>query len=464
MTRRTMSRRTMLAAAASAALFGDRKNRAPVSHEVLRAKIPEAHPVKLSNGLTLLAIEDPRVPLAWLRIQVDGAGKIYQTRPGLAQATAEMLRQGTRNRSGTQISEEAAQLGATLAGGTNSNRETGTIDGSGLSSRFEGWLALAADILINPAFPGDEFTTWRQRRIADSRIAASRLVSVAADRLMALSYGSHPAGLPEPSAGELAALTPEMLAGWHRQRYTPGNTVLSIIGRVRASDIASASEKLFGTWKTPESKVELPPEPQSGGKRRIVLIDRPGAPQTDVCIGGLLFERRHQDYFAMAVLNALLGGGNISRLDFALQRKVHVLNVLSEIGTARYTGSWRVRLSVGTDSTDEAINVVLSELQRLCDAPATSTELEDAKASESGHFALDLEQPSRVINYSYQRYRYGFSNDYWERYPAKVDAVTAAEVQSVAQKYYRPEAAHIVAVGDAAKLRNGLAKLGPIEG
>ena len=166
----------------------------------------------------------------------------------------------------------------------------------------------------------------------------------------------------------------------------------------------------------------------------------------------------------MAVLNALLGGGNISRLDFALQRRVHVLNVLSEIGTARNTGYWRVRLSVGTDSTVEAINVVLSELQRLCDAPATSTELEDAKASESGHFALDLEQPSRVINYSYQRYRYGFSNDYWERYPAKVDAVAAAEVQSVAQKYYRPQAAHIVAVGDAAKLRNGLARLGPIEG
>jgi zinc protease len=463
MTRRTMSRRTMLAAAASA-LLADRKNRAPVSREVLRVKIPEARPVKLSNGLTLLAIEDPRVPLAWLRIQVDGAGKLYQTRPGLAQATAQMIRQGTRNRSATQLSEEAAQLGATLSGDTNSNIESGTIDGSGLSSRFDGWLALAADMLINPVFPGDEFTTWRQRRIADSRISASRPASVAADRLMALSYGTHPAGLAGPSAGELAALTPEMLADWHRQRYTPGNTVLSIIGRVRLSDIASASERLFGTWKTPESKVELPPEPQTGGRRRIVLIDRPGAPQTEVCIGGLLFERRNQDYFAMAVLNALLGGGNISRLDFALQRKVHVLNVLSEIGTARNTGYWRVRLSVGTDSTVEAINVVLGELQRLCDAPVASTELEDAKASESGHFALDLEQPSKVINYSYQRYRYGFSNDYWERYPAKVDAVAAAEVQSVAQKYYRPEGAHIVAVGDATKLRDGLAKLGPVEG
>jgi zinc protease len=376
-----------------------------------------------------------------------------------------MLRHGTQSRSGSQLTAEAAQFGATLSSGTFSNRETATIDGSGLSSHFNGWLTLAADMLMNPVFPGDEFTSWRQRRIADSRIRASRPALVAANRLMALCYGQHPTSrLGDPSADELAALTPEMLADWHRQQYTPRNTVLAIIGRVRASDIASASEKLFGSWKTPESKVQLPPEPQPGGKRHIVLVDRPGAPQTDVYIGGLLFERRSQDYIPLVVLNALFGGGNISRLDFALQKKkVHVLDVISEFGTARSTGYWRVRMTVGTDSTVEAINVVLDELRRLCDQQASATELAEAKASESGHFALDLEQPSLVINYSYQRYRYGFSNDYWERYPAQIDAVAASEVQSVAQKYFRPETAHIVAVGDAAKIRNGLAKLGPIE-
>jgi zinc protease len=228
--------------------------------------------------------------------------------------------------------------------------------------------------------------------------------------------------------------------------------------------MTSASEKLFGSWKAAESKVELPPEPQRDGKRRILLINRPGAPQSEVFIGGLLFERRHQDYFPMVVLNALLGSGNISRLDFALQQaKVRVLDVISEIGTARFTGYWRVRLSVGTASTIGAINVVLNELRRLCDEQAASAELEEAKASETGHFALDLEQPPRVINYSYQRYRYGFSNDYWERYPAKISAVAASEVQSVAQKYYSPDAAHIVVVGDAALIRSGLAKLWPIE-
>ncbi len=463
MTREPVTRRTLLTAATGAVLSADRKNRAPVSREVLRVKIPEAYPLTLPNGLTLLAIEDQRVPLAWLKIQVDGAGRVYQSRPAVAQATADMLSQGTRSRSGSQIAGEAAGLGARLSSGILSNYENATIDGSGLSSHFEGWLALAADMLIEPAFPGDEFTGWRARQIVNARLSAARPASVAADRLMALCYGPHPRGLGDPSPKDLEALTPEILADWHRQHYTPRNTVVSVIGRARTSDVASLSGKLFGNWKAPESTFQLPPEPQPVGTRRIVLVDRAGAPQTEVAIGGLLFERRSPDFFPMEVLNTLLGGGNIARLDFALAQKTHVMNVVSEYGTARYTGYWRVRMSVSTASTVEAIRIVLNELRRLCDEPASGSELDEAKSSITGAFALDLEQPSHVINYSYQRYRYGFSNDYWERYPAKISAVAATEVQSVAQKYFRPETAHIVAVGDALRIRSDLAKLGPVE-
>jgi len=303
-----MTRRTLLAAAAATVVSADRKNRAPVSHEILRVKIPEAYPVKLSNGLTLLAIEDQRVPLVWLKIQVDGAGRVYQPRPAVAQATAEMLSQGTRSRSANQLTEAAAGLGAKLSSGILSNYENATIEGSGLSSHFEGWLALAADMLIEPAFPGDEFTGWRARQMVSARLSGARPASVAADRLTALCYGTHPRGFGDPSPPELEALTPEMLADWHRQRYTPRNTVISVIGRARTADVASLSGKLFGDWKTPESTFQLPPEPQPVGTRRIVLVDRPGAPQTEVAIGGLLFERRSPDFFPMEVLNTLLGG------------------------------------------------------------------------------------------------------------------------------------------------------------
>ncbi len=280
---------------------------------------------------------------------------------------------------------------------------------------------------------------------------------------MQISYGAHPAGRVNPSPEDLAALTPEMLAAWHRERYAPASTVLTAIGRIRSSAVASQAEKLFAGWKTPEVKFSLPPEPARDARRRIVLIDRAGAPQTQISVGGLLFERRDPDFFPMVVLDVVLGGAGTSRLSRVLEETGRALKVSSAYGTARHTGFWRVRAAVRTELTQGVLEVMLTELQRLCQEPVTTAELDAAKASQVGSFALDLEQPSQVINYSYQRYRYGFSADYWERYPAKINAVTAAEVQAVAQKYFNPDRAHIVAVGDAARIRAALSKLGPVE-
>lgn len=458
-----MTRRTLLALAASA-FAAERKNRAPISHETLTLKLPEASPVKLSNGFTLLAIEDNRLPLAWVKFQVDGAGEIYESRPGLAQATAEMLGEGSKERSGKQMIEEASRLGATFNTGTFSNRETATLEGSGLSSRFDEWLALLAEILLHPAFPGDEFNGMRQRWLVNLRMRAAQPGPLAQDRLTRLTYGSHPAaGRDDPPPEALAQLTPEMLAAWHRERYTPANTVLSVIGRVRTSHVESQVEKLFGHWKSSEAKFSLPAQPVPSIRRRVVLINRPGAPQTQIALGGLLFERRDPDFFPLEVLTQVLGNGGTSRLSQLLEETGRAVSVSCEYGTAHFTGYWRVKAAMRTDSTASVLEIILAQLRRLCDEPVSSAELDDAKTSVVGRFALDLEQPSQVINYSYQRYRYGFSADYWERYPAKINAVTPAEVQAVAQKYFNPDRAHIVAVGDAARIRATLAKLGPVE-
>ena len=457
-----MTRRTMLALAASA-LTAERKNRAPFSHETLTVKLPQASAVKLPNGLTLLAVEDNRLPLAWIRVQVDGAGKVYESRPGLAEATADMLVQGSRTRSGKQILDDAARLGATLTSGTISNRETATLEGSGLSGKFDEWLALAADVLMHPAFPGDEFAGMRQRWLVDLRMRSAQPNELANDTLIRLTYGTHPAGRANPSPEEIAALTPEMLAAWHRERYAPANTVLTVVGRVRPSAVTAQAERLFSDWKIPEPKFSLPPEPQVAPRRRIELMDRPRAPQTQLAIGGLLFERRDPDFFPMEVLNAVLGASGTARLARRLVDTGRALSGESTYGTAHFTGSWRIHAAVRSDSTAGVLDTIFEELRRLCDEPVPAAELDEAKAAIVGRFALDLEQPSEVINHSYQRYRYGFSADYWERYPAKINAVTPAEVQAVAQKYYNPDRAHIAAVGDAAQIRGALAKFGPVE-
>jgi zinc protease len=456
-----MTRRALLALAASA-FAAERKNRVPVSHEPLNVKLPQATPVQLSNGLTLIAMEDSRLPLAWVRFQVDGAGSLYEPHKGLANITASMLVEGSKHRSGQQIAQEAARLGATLDAGLDPRRETATVDASGLSARFYDWLALTADLLQNPTFAVDEFNGRRERRGVNLRMDAARPDDVANESLNRVIYGSHPAGAGSPTAEDLAALTPEMAASWHRERYAPANTVLTVIGRVRTSAVSSAAEKLLSGWKTPAPRFSLPPEPQPQAHRRILVIDRPGAAQTRLAIGNLLFPRGSPDYDATTIANRVLGAGGNSRVE-QLEASGQVLTARSTMATARFTGNWQIRATMRTEATAAALTSIFAELRRLCEEPVPSQELEEAKSAAIGRFALTLEQPSDVINYSYTRYRYGFSADYWEHSPARTGALTAAEIQAVARKYYQPEQAHIVAVGDASKIREALSKFGKVE-
>jgi zinc protease len=459
-----MTRRELLAMAAPGAFAAEHLNRAPVSHENLTVKLPEAAPVTLSNGVTLLAIEDDRLPIALVRFQVEDAGAIYSPRSGVAECTAEMLTEGGGGRSGKQIADEAARLGATLSSAAPVAAEAAMVEASGLISHFSEWLDLTAAVMLHPSFPADEFSALKQRWRVRSRLRMTQPSNLADDTFQRLIYGSHPAAVAFPSAESLATVTPEMLADWHRERYTPAKTIVLCIGRVRASSFVSRMEKLLGGWKAAEAHPSPPLPPQPASARRIVLIDRPGAPQTELAIGGLLMERRDPDFIAMAVLNGVLGGNVGSRLFRILrEEKGYAFNPASVYSAYRFAGFWRVKAAVRTDATADSIAIVLEQLRRLCDEPVPDGELDRAKSSAVGNFALRLEQPSQVITQSYLRYRYGFSADYWERYPAKVNSVSAAEIQAVAKKYLAPQRAQIVAVGDAAHIRPVLDKLGKVE-
>jgi zinc protease len=459
-----MTRRELLAMAATGAFAAEHFNRAPVSHENLTVKLPEAEPAKLSNGVTLLAIEDSRLPIAQVRFQMEDAGAIYSPRQGVAECTAEMLTEGGGGRSGKQIADEAARLGATLSSSAPAAAEAATAEAGGLTSHFPEWLDLITAVVLHPSFPADEFSAVRQRWRVRSRLRVTQPSNLADDTLQRLIYGSHPAAVTLPPGESLATITPEMLAQWHRERYTPAKTIILCIGRVRPSAFASRMEKLLGSWKATEASPTPPAPPQPASARRIVLIDRPGAAQTELAIGGLLMERRDPDFIAMVVLNGVLGGTASSRLVRILRdEKGYSFNPSSVYSAYRFPGFWRVKAAARTDATADSVAIVLEQLRRLCDEAIPPDELDAAKSNAVGSFALRLEQPAQVINQSYLRYRYGFSADYWERYPVKVNSVSAAEIQAVAQKYLAPERAQIVAVGDAARIRTGLDKLGKVE-
>src|SRR5262249_5842610 len=238
----------------------ERKNRAPVSKEVLKVTLPRATEATLSNGLTVLVMENHRLPMISLQYNISGAGPIFEpsNSVGLSNITAQMLREGTKTKTSVQIAEQAAQLGAEISASAGFGSSSTIINASGLSDNLDQWLALTNDVLLNPTFPADELNRLKQRLKAQLKQQRANPNFLSNERFSRAVYGAHPASVVAATNESIDAITPEMLAKWHQDRYTPQNTILGIIGDVKAAEIVPKLEKALGGWKKTDLKEVLP--------------------------------------------------------------------------------------------------------------------------------------------------------------------------------------------------------------
>ena len=444
----------------------ERKNRAPVSKDVLKVTLPRASEAMLSNGLTVLIMENHRLPMISLQFNVSGAGPIFEpsNMPGLASTTAQMLREGTRSRTSLQIAEETAQLGAAISGSAGFGSSATVINASGLSDNFDQWFALASDILLNPNFPADELNRLKQRMKAQLRQQRASPNFLSNETFSRAVYGSHPAATVSPTNESIDAITPEMLAKWRQDRYAPQNAILGITGDVKASELVPKLEKALAAWKKTELKEVLPPNPKPAAAKKVLLVDRPNSVQTTVVLGNIAIDRRDPDYIALNVTNHILGGGPAARLFLNLrEEKGYTYGVYSSFAALKYPGPWRAGGDVRTEVTAPAMTEFFREFQRIREEKVPENELEEAKRAIVASFALSLESPSELLGYAIVRKIYGFPPDYWDTYPAKVMAITADDVQRAARKYINPDNLQIVAVGDVSKIKSAMEKYGPVE-
>ena len=444
----------------------ERKNRAPLSQEVLRVKLPKPVEVTLDNGLTVLVLEDHRFPVVNLRLNISGPGPIFEpaNMPGLANITAQMLREGTRTRTSRQIAEEVERLGASLTPSSGFGSAAAQISASGLSDNFDQWFALFTDVLLNPSFPADELAKLKARLKTQLKQQRTQPFFLANERFSAAVYGKHPASVVATTPEVLDRLTPEMLAAWHRERYVPQTAILGIAGDVRTADVIAKLKQALAGWKRTDFKETLPPPAQPTASKRIFLIDRPASVQSTIIMGNIAIDRRHPDYVPVVVMDSIVGGGGSARLFLNLREdKGYTYGVYSGFTALKYPGPWSASGDVRTEVTEGAMNELLYELRRIRDEQVPASELEEKKRAVVASFALSLENPSQLLNYAMIRRIYNMPDDYWETYPARIMAVTAADVQRVARQYVNPETQQVVVVGDAGKIKAILEKFGSVE-
>ncbi len=441
------------------------KGRAPVSKEVLKVNLPKAQEATLPNGLRVLLLENHKVPTFTMQMVILTGG--LADKPdyrGLATFTAALLREGTSKRASRDIAEQMDSLGATLGSNSGFSSFTSTVTSAGLVENLDQTLDIFSDVIRNPIFPQQEVDKYRARTMVQLQAQRSFPQFLASEQFGRAMYGSHPASLIAPPVESLKRLSPKDLAEFHSTYYRPNNAILAVVGDVTMKELMTKIEKAFGDWQKADVPATKIPEVPAPADAKIVLIDRPGSVQTVLQLGNLGIERTSPDYFKLLLANRILGGGPAARLFLNLREdKGYTYGAYSNFSGTKFRGTWVSSSQVRTDVTEGAMKEFMYELKRLRDEKVSNEELENAKRAIIGSFALSLEQPQSLLQNIITQKLYDLPADYWDTYPQKVSAITAEDIQTIAQKYIDLEHLQVIAVGDASKARDVLTKYGKVE-
>jgi zinc protease len=441
------------------------RSTAPKAGSARTLRVPVPSSFKLANGLTVLLNDRPGVPVVSATLVVKtGSGANPSGKSGLANFTAGMIDEGTTSRSALQIADEVAQMGGSLT--TSSSVDSMQASVSSLARTFPQMLTVLADVARRPSFPADEVERQRASRLAQLLQQRENANAIASAVTAAALYGSsHPYGYTElgTEASNKSISVDDMRAFWS-QNFVPNNSALVVSGRISAAELRPLVEKAFGDWQrgTPASLPNAAPRTTAA---KVVLVDKPGAPQSQLRAVSVAAARSTPDYEAMVLLNDVFGGLFSSRINLNLREaNGYTYGANSQFVFRRLPGFFVVATGVRTDVTAPALSEIVKELAKMREG-ATGEELGMVKASEIRSLPAEFETSGRVTNATTNLFVYDLPLDYYARAQTRYAEVNSALVAAAAQKYLVPGKTFYVVVGDRAKIQSEIEKLnlGPIE-
>jgi len=426
-------------------------------------KMPTITTRELSNGLKIVVIEQHELPLLDVLLQVrsggesDPAGKM-----GTAALVAGMLTEGTASRTALQIADQAAYLGVEL--NATSGWEQSTVSLHTPIAQLDSALALFADVSLHPSFPMSDLERVRKVRLTALQQARDRGPTIADRAFAAAVFGEkHPYGRPlAGTEGSMASITRDEVQRFYTTYYRPNNATLLVVGDARPDDVERRAREIFGGWA--RGPVSPPPTgTPSTPKGTTVVIVEPGAAQSSFRIGGIGAPRSTSDYFALQVMNTILGGAFTSRLMQNL-RETHgyTYGAQSGFGLRRSAGPFIAAAEVVTAKTDSALIEFLKELRAIRE-PVPEDELAKAKRYLQLGLPGNLETTGGIASEFLPLIAYGIPLDFFATAVQRYDAVTQADVERVARQYVDPDHLTVVIVGDRKVIEPGLRALKPGE-
>ncbi len=455
----------VLATAAGFAQQAPNRSKPPALAPAPQLTLPPIQKRTLSNGLAVWVVEAHKVPLVQVNLLVHaGSGDDPAGKFGVASLTAAMLDEGAGSRSALQIADEVEFLGADL--GTSSSFDASAVRLNVPAARLAAALPIMADVALRPTFPQAELDRLRQERLTtllQARDDAAQVAPLAFGRVVyggTHRYGTSAMG----TQATLKAFTIADLRSFHTTMYHPAGATLVVAGDITTDAVLPLLEKQFGGWKAagaPRTPVALAPQLTQA---QVFIVDMPGSEQSQVRIGWVGVPRSTPDYFALQVLNTILGGSFTSRLNQNLREKnQYTYGASSRFDMRLSAGPFFAGAGIQTDKTADALREFFNELNGI-GKPVSAEELAKAKNYIALGVPSEFETIQDLASHVEEMIIYKLPDDYFARYIANIQAVTAAAVQKAAATYIQPGKFAVVIAGDRKAIETGVQglKLGTV--
>jgi predicted Zn-dependent peptidase len=426
-------------------------------------RVPKWTRVKLSNGADLVVAEKRDLPLVSVSVNFVGGAYNFEPaeRPGVATFAAQMLAEGTTTRTGEELSDAQQLLGTQISAGVGG--EAGSIGFTALKDKLEPALALLGDMLLNPSFPTEALERLRGRTLVGLAQAKDQPNAIASNVFSRVVYGeAHPYGrvLTEQA---VRAVTRDDLIAFHRAYFQPGRAVITVVGDIDPATARAAVERALSAWKPggerPTFSYPQPPAPRAAA---VYLVDKPNAAQSVFAIGTAGPARDTPDYYALQVMNTLLGGLFQSRLNHNIREvKGYSYGVSSNFAFGRGPGAFRAGGGIVTAKTDSALIEFMKEFKGVRgDVPFTDDEITQGKESLIQGLPRRFGSVDAIAGSVASIYTQDLPETFYHDFAAKVNAVTREDLVRVARQYIDVDRLNIVVVGDRAQIEAPLRRAG----
>ena len=423
--------------------------RPPRSLPARDIKFPPYEIQTLPNGLQVVAVLHHEQPMVSMRLLVGtGSASDPKGKLGVAHLLASLLDQGTTTRSAREMNDAIDSIGGAMGAGAGS--DLSYVNMVVMKDSFEPGMRMLADMVQHPAFAPEEIDRQRQQSLSFLKVSLDDpeyLANAVFDRLV---YGFNGYGMPDSGTpATMAGLTRSDLLAFHQKYFAPNNAIMAIVGDVTAAEAFDTVRKVFDDWKPRDVARERFVEPPNSA-RRVIVIDKPDAVQTEIRVGNIGIRRNDPDYMALNLAVRILGGEGSNRLHQVLRtERALTYGAQADMNTRKDSGDIAAETNTRSDATGEVVRLIVDEMWRLQRERVSEAELAAAKAYLTGSFPLTIETPDSIALQVLNVMFFGLPLEQLQTFRERVNRVTVDDIERVARFYLKPDAVSVVLVGNA---------------